>query len=118
MQIDVDCIAQVCHEANRGYQAAFPQEAVPVAPPWDECSDEMQLGIVLGVRKALEGANPREMHEAWCENKVANGWVWGAVKSEEGKLHPCLMDYDELPEAHRRKDELFLAVVHALDPRT
>lgn len=112
--MDTVSIARVCHEANRGYQAAAPTEGIPVAPPWDEFPLDQQLGVIEGVRLALTGATPAHLHTAWCDAKVRDGWAYGSVKDAEAKTHPCLVPYDDLPDEQRVKDDLFLAIVEAL----
>lgn len=107
-------IARVCHEANRGYQAAVPTPEIPVASPWDDFPADQQEGVIRGVQSAIEGAEPEELHELWCVDKASNGWVHGPAKDTVGKTHPCLVPYAELPEAQRIKDRLFMAIVLAL----
>ena len=46
-------------------------------------------------------------HESWLAFKEADGWVYGKVKDEVLKTHPCYVPYDELPEAQKFKDTLF-----------
>lgn len=113
--LDVEQIARVCHEANRGLQAALPGPGVPVAKPWDEESDAQRQSVMLGVAAIRdEGLSPRESHERWCAHKRSEGWVYGEAKDEAAKTHPCLVGYDELPPEHRIKDSLFGAIVRAL----
>ena len=107
-------IARVCHEANRGYQAAVPSVGIPVAAPWDEFPMDQQHGVIAGVALARGGARPYELHEAWTAQKVADGWVYGDVKDADAKTHPCIVPYAELPPEQRVKDALFVAVVQAL----
>jgi hypothetical protein len=112
--MDVEQIARVCHEANRAYQRELRDPAIPVAPPWDECTHEFRLGVQDGVRVVLAGATPEEGHENWCRFKREHGWVYGARKDEDLKTHPCLVAYADLPEADRRKDHLFHGIIRAL----
>lgn len=104
-------IARICHEANRQLQLELGEKP---SAHWEECTEEMQASAIEGVQIALRGAGPREMHQAWMEHKIAQGWHWGEKKSELMKTHPCIVDYDELPAEQKLKDDLFLAVVHAL----
>lgn len=105
-------IARVCHEANRAIQHAT-GDPNP-SPAWNDAPDWQQESAVDGVVKAQEGATPRELHESWCEFKTKDGWVWGPIKDEDAKTHPCLVDYDELPESQRVKDHVFSAIVDTL----
>jgi len=113
-------IARVCHEANRAL--TFLIADVPVQPPWDEVDADMKLSCMKGVSVAIlmldSGVAPelraKRQHELWCEERWAAGWQWGATKSVEAKLHPALRAFSELPEAVRRKDAVFGAIVQAL----
>lgn len=107
-------IARITHEANRGLQAAEPTEGIPVAPTWDEFPEDQQEGVIDGVRLALNGATPEELHQSWLDFKVEGGWTYGPVKDAEAKTHPCLVSYNELPEEQKVKDRLFNAIVTAL----
>jgi hypothetical protein len=107
-------IAQVCHEANRGLQAAAPSPGIPVAAPWDELDEHTRDSAVDGVQAVLNGADPRESHENWCRFKLDAGWRYGEVKDFDQKTHPCLVPYADLSDADRIKDDLFVAVVEAL----
>jgi len=43
-------------------------------------------------------------HEAWMEERVRNGWSYGAVKDTERKVSPYLVPFDELDEAVKEND--------------
>jgi hypothetical protein len=107
-------IAEVCHEANRGLQSAVPAKGIPVAATWAEFPQDQKIGIISGVRGARMGATPEESHRCWCDFKVAAGWVYGEVKDDKAKTHPCLVGYGDLPPENKIKDDLFLAIVRAL----
>jgi hypothetical protein len=105
-------IARVCHEANRAYCATIGDHS---QKPWLECPDWQRDSAVKGVQFHLSGERtPEESHESWLAVKIATGWKYGAVKDEEKKEHPCCVPYAELPEAQKKKDALFTAVVAAL----
>jgi hypothetical protein len=112
-------IACVCHEANRGYQKSFPAEGIPIAKPWSEFREvypDQAKGVEEGVRRALDGASPVDLHRNWCRDKINDGWTYGPEKNVVAKTHPCLLPHDELPEEQRTKDYLFAAIVSALKP--
>lgn len=104
-------IAEVCHEANRGFQRAVGQ---PVAREWSNCGEDMQQSAMHGVKVAQEGNGPEELHRQWLMVKEAQGWKYGKVKDEVAKTHPCMVPYDELSFTDRQKDMLFQAIVRAL----
>lgn len=107
-------IARVCHEANRALQFLNDDPAVGVAPPWEETSTETQLSVIDGVYGILADKTPEQSHDNWCDFKRQHGWVYGPVKDEGAKTHPCLVPYDELSPGDRVKDALFSNIVKAL----
>lgn len=112
---EIEGIARVCHDANRAWQIASGDPAV--SPAWDEAPDWQRASALDGVHKALDGASGEELHQDWCDFKTGDGWVYGPLKDEAAKTHPCLVPYSELPVEQRRKDDLFAAIVAALTPK-
>lgn len=107
-----EAIAQVCHEANRALQVLQGDPAP--SPHWADAPEWQRVSAIEGVVKARAGETPEQLHESWCEFKVADGWIYGSEKDEEAKLHPCLVAYDDLPEAQKAKDHVFAGIVKAL----
>lgn len=106
-------IAAVCHEANRAYCATLgdtSQVAFSAAPEWQRNSAIAGVLFVLYNPEAPASAN----HEEWLRVKEADGWTYGEQKDAVNKTHPCFVPYEELPDAQKRKDHLFRAVVNAL----
>jgi len=68
---------------------------------WKDLPDYMLEGLKGAV---WSGRTPRESHEAWMQDRLANGWVLGPVKSIENKVSPCLVPYDKLPYSQKVKD--------------
>jgi hypothetical protein len=112
----VESIAQVCHDANRAYALARGEPPASVYPTWEAAPEEIRESARIGVRAALDGATPEQLHESWCVTKRANGWTYGTTRDNAAKVHPCLVPYGELPAAQRNKDALFAAIVAVLKP--
>ena len=113
MNLTIEQIAEVTHEVNRAYCNAIgdnTQLAWADAPEWQRSS------AVKGVEFLVEypSATPKTMHQNWMAIKLAEGWRFGAEKSAEQKTHPCLLPFDDLPQAQKAKDYLFSGVVLAL----
>lgn len=105
-------IARVCHEANSAYCVAVGD---PLLPHWDDLPSDYQQSNIRGVQFTLSNAStPQLQHEAWRTARLAQGWVYGPVLDRDQKIHPNLVDYDQLPPAQKIKDRLFMAIVHAL----
>ncbi|XP_076856683.1 ryanodine receptor 2 isoform X3 [Brachyhypopomus gauderio] len=41
------------------------------------------------------------IHELWVMNKVELGWTYGAVRDDNKRQHPCLVEFSKLPEQER-----------------
>lgn len=114
--MNIDQIAQVCHEANRAYCASLgdnSQLAWDDAPEWQKSSARSGVRLHLETLERGDEPLPRASHEAWLKQKQAEGWVYGPTKSTSTKEHPCLVPFDELPPEQRMKDFIFVAIVKA-----
>ena len=113
---DVVAIAKVCHEANRAWSDHLGDEP---QPKWEDATDWQRSSTIHGVEfhwSALKyGAqtSPRQSHVNWLKEMEALGWKYGPVKDPEKREHPCFVPWEELPEAQRVKDYLFLSIVEA-----
>jgi hypothetical protein len=109
----VEQIARVCHETNRAYCEAIGDNS---QKSWEDADAWQRESARKGVEFKL--ANPNSpasaQHEAWMNDKIKDGWVYGEVKDAGFKTHPCIVPYDQLPIEQRRKDYLFQGVVNAL----
>ena len=108
-------VAKACHEANKVLCEGlgdFSQKH------WDEAEEWQRESAVRGVEYFI--ANPdapdSAQHNAWCEDKWADGWVYGETKDPKVKTHPCLVSFHDLPAGQRAKDTLFKAVCKTMVP--
>lgn len=46
----------------------------------------------------------RNVHDVWAQSRIAEGWHYGAQRSDRLKTHPCLVPYEELTEVEREYD--------------
>jgi hypothetical protein len=115
MDVDnLDLIARVCHEANRAYALAAGEPPALVHPVWDDAPEAIRVSARNGVRHALDGATPEQLHASWVTEKEAAGWIYGSTRDNALKVHPCLVPYAELPIGQQKKDALFSGIVAAL----
>ncbi len=110
----LDCIASVCHEANRMYCIKIGSF---IHDRWEESS------ISRSMRRAVawqlfHPVSPEQAHTRWVENRRNNGWEYGEKKSNDTtggkkKTHPNIVLWDDLSPAEQAKDYLFTAIVDA-----
>ena len=123
---NVSALAQAIHG---DYQKNNPGSRYDM--PWDELPEDIKqsnrdqvhefIGHItflgLTVRSANETASGIEqftdlqaetvaerIHKVWAQSKKAAGWIYGANRDDERKVHPCLVPYAELPEVEKDKD--------------
>jgi hypothetical protein len=114
--MNVEQIAEVCHEANRAYCATIGDAFQPAwldAPAWQK--DSARKGVEFHLEELAAGGTPKPeaSHENWLKEKVADGWVYGEKKDPEAKTHPCCVPYQDLSRDQQRKDYIFIAIVKA-----
>jgi hypothetical protein len=110
--ISTEFIAKVAHNVNRAYCQAINDDSQPT---WETAPEWQKRSAINGVNAhRTNPAMTAEMsHESWLQEKLADGWKYGAVKNPDTKEHPCCVDYAQLPEGQKIKDYLFKAVVES-----
>lgn len=114
--MNVEQIAQVCHEANRAYCITlgdFSQKVWSEAEPWQQESAIKGVQYRLDAHARGETPPPDAQHNAWLADKERTGWRYGPVKDASKREHPCCVPYQELPVEQRLKDYLFVGIVTA-----
>lgn len=112
-KLDVESIAQVCHEACRSVCEA---DGDTTRPSWKDAPDWQKTAIRKGVAYVQEhpDAPAGALHDSWMKEKTDAGWKYGKVKDKDAKTHPCLVPYEELPLVERVKDHLIKSLVQTL----
>lgn len=101
----IETLARTAHEANRVFCMHIGDNSLK---PWDETPENIKMSAINGVVFFLEKkATPQEQHAEWSKFKMEQGYVYGEVKDDEKKTHPCLVPYEELPAFQQAKDKLF-----------
>jgi hypothetical protein len=111
--IKLNDIARVCHEANRAWCISNGDNS---QAGWEDAPDWQRQSSIESIIFRIENPNAKlsSQHDQWMKDKIEAGWVWGPVKNEATKEHPCIVPYEELSEFDKRKDALFAAIVLAL----
>ena len=74
------------------YTPYFP---TPIDTSDVELSDEL---------KQLVEQLARNVHDNWAIGRINQGWTLGPERNDALKQHPCLVDYDDLPESEKEYD--------------
>jgi len=107
----IEAAARAAHEVNRAYCIAIGDTT---QPHWENAPTWQQSSARNGVAGVIAGNGPRESHQSWLDEKADAGWKYGPVKDPEKKEHPCFVPYDDLPEAQKKKDALYVTTVRAI----
>ncbi len=111
-ELNLEQIARVCHAANAELCRSFndlSQVAWEKAEPWQR--DSATKGVAFAIANPTVG--PFAQHEAWLQDKKAQGWVLGPKKDAVKKTHPAMLPYADLPVEQKLKDHIFRAIVKA-----
>lgn len=54
--------------------------------------------------EALAEKIAKNVHEVWAAGRLTDGWTYGPSRDDAKKQHPCLVPYEELPEAEKEYD--------------
>ena len=46
----------------------------------------------------------KNAHDVWARNRLNDGWSWGPERCDKNKFHPCLIEYNDLPENEKNYD--------------
>lgn len=46
----------------------------------------------------------QHVHDTWAQRRIDDGWTYGEERDDTKKTHPCLVPYDDLPEAEKAYD--------------
>lgn len=46
----------------------------------------------------------RNVHDVWAKSRIDEGWTYGEQRNDLLKQHPCLVEYNELPESEKEYD--------------
>ena len=84
----------------------------PLLVPFEDLDDETKLANIANVEAIVRimtnkgcifmdfsmvlYAMAKEIHDDWCSQKFASGWVWGEVTDKPNKVHRDLRPFEEL----------------------
>lgn len=65
------------------------------------CTDDIKLSDDILELCELIAKNT---HDVWAQSRIREGWVYGEMRDDEKKCHPCLVPYEQLPESEKDYD--------------
>ena len=113
LQPSVSAIARVCHEANKAWCITNGDNS---QKSWDDAPTWQKTSALNGVQFHLDNpdAGDSASHDSWMKEKLDAGWVYGELKDEIAKTHPCIVPFEQLSSEQQAKDRLFRGIVHSL----
>ena len=107
-------IAEIVHATVRQYNIVH--EVPGDNFEWDDMDESYRKSIEKAVQDEIKNptTEPDESHKKWLKAREDDGWVYGPIKDQEKKQHPCMVPYEELPEVQQYKDILFVTMVALL----
>jgi len=54
--------------------------------------------------KALAEVLAKNTHDVWSAGRIKEGWIYGEIRNDANKTHPCLIPYEDLPESEKEYD--------------
>ena len=112
----IDDIAYAAHDAVKAWARSQGDYSHDI---WSNCSYEYKTRMRNGVVARLENPDesPEANHDRWLEANARDGWKWGPVRDEVKLENPAFVPYSDLPADFRKRNDIFMGVVKALDPR-
>ncbi len=77
-----------------------PSESTEYEPKPVDTSDVVLPDHVLALSEKLA----KNTHEVWSKTRMEQGWVFGENRNDAERQHPCLVDYESLPESEKEYD--------------
>ena len=104
-----------CRQLTRRRAGRFLMEMIEVVArefslplPWvstkDAAGGESQTMSLPPELSPLVEKMAESVHDTWMKTRFEQGWTYGAERDDLRKTHPCLVPYDELPEAEKEYD--------------
>ena len=108
--VKIEKIAKFAHDVNKLF-CEFDNDNSQL--DWENLTENQKESTIKGVNFIFTNpeTTPEEIHKNWKLQKINDGWVFGEVKDNEKKTHPCIRGYDLLTMHDKFKDNLFLLSV-------
>jgi len=111
---DVLEVAKTVHAVTRAYSYAIGQAELP--PEWEHLPNKEKALSKNLIAEAISHliCTPQELHETWVKEKCERGWIHGLERDYDNKKHPCLVEWAELPEEEKIRDQMIVTLIWEL----
>lgn len=105
----IDFALSLVHNANAVLKSANGEKHEELA----DMDPARKESIRNAIKYALENdTSPEESHISWLEAQEKLGYVYGPVIDRVALQHPCMVPYNQLPEAQKTKDAMFVSIIN------
>lgn len=94
-------LARICHEAHLALRIGLNDSAEDVH--WDAMTRDRQEMNINEIRMFREGKTLAEVHWAWVEWMISQGWRQGPSRNAVLKTHPEMVPYEETSVVSKAK---------------
>ena len=133
-----DKIAQAIHDDYQKLTSGEASESSRYTSDWHTLSedakdanrtqaDHIPFKLLL-TGKPLNSSNPKDLqftpeqveylaiieHKRWMAHRYLHGWDFGTTRSDDLKLHPSLVPWEQISEAEKQKDRDTILRIHKL----
>ena len=105
-------VAKECHIANNNLMVA--NSEIPNPVDWNDLDTHTKHMNIESVKKIYDNPNitAKDIHDEWMKNKIKDGWKYGDVKDANLKTHHLIIDFDQMNDIDKMKDQIFIDVVN------
>ena len=106
----IELILTVVHNANAVLKKINGEKHEELA----DMESARRAGMKAAIKNALiTDTTPEQSHINWLAAQEALGYKYGVSIDRINLLHPCMVPYDQLPEAQKLKDDLFMSIINS-----
>lgn len=105
----------VVEDAYRSLAKVALPEGSPALAPWEAADTETVRGLLAEIQALAENPDdtPEKRHAEWVTKQMEAGWTYGPEEDAEGKKNPLIVDYVQLPDFVKERDQVIAAAAQA-----
>ena len=108
----IETIAAVAHNVLRVHNKAIGRMGISWLDLPHFERDCLRGSVIYAMTN--RGASAEQLQQAWCIERMADGWTYGTAFDLDAKQHPALLPFGELSAHDRRGYEMLLLIVRGM----